>query len=261
MRCAHLRSKEFSLAKKKTSVIDGFASVQAVKRSGRTSKEARTRPSASRLPDNAGAGKRKSSPKNEARIGQTAMPARHELVCYSCDYAFTVQGRIHFYICPKCKHELDTTDHVINDKWSLDIKTMGSIEIKPGAVLEPVTLVAQNIIVAGDAKKATLQITRHLELCEGAAVDLGKITMRDLVIRPGATFVTKRKMNCRQIDIGGTLKAKLRAEDRIIIRKGARFTGELYTPRLIVEDGARISAATYLGSAMVDVQQEPRSAA
>lgn len=189
------------------------------------------------------------------------MPDRHELVCYSCDYAFTVQGRIHYYICPKCKHELDTTDYVVNDKWSQDIKTMGSIEIKLGAVLEPATLVAQNIIVAGDAKKAMLKITRHLELCEGAAVDLGRVTMRDLLIRPGATFVTRRKINCRQIDIEGTLKAKLRAEDKIIIRKGARFTGELYTPRLIVEEGAQISAVMHLGSAMVDMKQEPRNAA
>lgn len=249
------------MAKKKPSVIDGFSSVQAVKRSGRVSNEARTRPSATRLPDGAGERKRKSSPRNEARIGQTAVPDKHELVCFSCDYAFTVQGRIHYYICPKCKHELDTTDHVINGKWALDVKTMGSIDVKPGAIVEAVTLVAQNIIVAGDVKKAKLQITRHLELCKGAAIDLGRITMCDLVIRTGATFVTRRKLNCRKIDIGGTLKAKLRAEEQIVIRKGARFTGELYTPRLVVEDGARVSAATYLGSAVTGAQQEPRNAA
>ncbi|MDA0990807.1 MAG: polymer-forming cytoskeletal protein [Verrucomicrobia bacterium] len=227
-------------------IIDGFSSVQAVKRSGK-GHAPKTRPSATRLPDQQPKAKARSTT-GEARIGQTAVPVTHELVCYKCDYAFRVRGRIHYTFCPKCKQELDMSDHTIAGVWDLDVKTMGNIIVEKGVTLRGVTLIAQNISVAGDVREATIQVTRRLELLPSGKLDLKSVQMRDFSIGPKAVFSTRRKIECRQLDIAGTLSAIVRAEALVTIRATGSFKGELYSPTLNVEDGAQISAALYLGA-------------
>ena len=231
--------------KKVPQIIDGFSSVQAVKRSGKGAAP-RTRASSTRLPAQPEPRASKST-EGEARIGHTAVPVTHELVCYQCDYAFKIRGHIHYTFCPKCKKQLDMGDHTVDGRLSIDVKTMGNIEVKPDAVLDNVTLVAQNIVLAGDARLATLQATRRLELRPGAKVDLKTVSARDFLVGPDMTFSTRRKLRCRQLEVGGTLRANVQAEEVAVLRATAAFSGELYCARLEVEDGARISAALYLG--------------
>ncbi len=242
-------------AKKKTQVIDGFQSVQAVKHSGRGSKEARTRQSKSRLPEQKEL--EPGSKQKATRIGQTAVPEKHELVCYMCDYQFVTHGRIHNPFCPKCKSELDMGNHVITGDWKLDVKTMGTIEVKPDAVVTGASLVAQNMVLAGNIREAKLvQVTRSLELHPGAQLQPKTLVARHLTFHPKSKFSIRRKLDCHTVDIGGDLKANLHAESCVIIRANATFKGEIYTPRLTVEDGATISASMFLGAAVAPPASE-----
>jgi cytoskeletal protein CcmA (bactofilin family) len=248
-------------AKKNAQVINGFQSVQAVRRAGRASTRARTRESRSRLPDQEQTPIQPGTGNKATRIGHTAVPEKHELVCYACDYQFTTHGRIHNPFCPKCKSELDMSDHVVTGIWKLDVKTMGTIDIKADAVVTGATLIAQNMIVAGNIEDAVVQVTRSLELHPGAKLQPKTLTARNLTFHADSKFSIRRKLICHTVDIGGILRATLRAEESVTIRAGATFKGEIYTPRLIVEDGATISASMFLGQAVIPAREQKKDAA
>lgn len=249
---------------KEPQLIDGFHSVQAIKRSGKAAEQApKLRHSATRLPQ-AEAAPAPPPPTNAAatRIGHTAIPEKHALVCYECRFAFVVSGKVHYTFCPKCKRNLDMSDHVVEGECRADIRTMGAIDIRPGTVVGAVTLIAQTLVIGSDVTRATLQATRRVELAAGGRVlKLADIPMKELVIRPGAQYAFPEGISIPVLDIAGTLVANVRAEDRIIIRATGDFRGELVSPRLQVEDGATIHAAMFLGAAATAVPQEAKHAA
>lgn len=248
-------------AKHKAQVINGFQSVQAVKRAGRASTKARTRETQTRLPDQQ-EDPEPGSKQKATRIGQTAVPEKHELVCYACDYQFITHGRIHNSFCPKCKRELDMGNHVVIGDWTLDVKTMGTIDVKADAVVAGATLIAQNMILAGNIEDArVVQVTRSLELYPGAKLQPKTLMTRRLTFHAESKFSFRRKIACQTVDIGGTLRANLHAEESVTIRAGATFKGEIYTPRLIVEDGATISASMFLGQAVTPSSEVKKDAA
>ena len=47
-------------------------------------------------------------------------------------------------------------------------------------------------------------------------------------------------VNARDIEIWGCLEGKLEAVNRVHIRKGARFVGEIHAARLVIEEGGYI---------------------
>ncbi len=239
------------MAAKEPTLIDGFASVQAVRRAGKPN-EARLRHSATRLPETeAKPTAPAAAPISAAntRIGQTAVPQKHDLVCYECLYAFRVSGKIHYTFCPKCKRNLDMSDHVVSGAWDTEVRTMGAIEVVADAVVGAVRLRAQNIVVGGDARQATLEATRRLELAPGGLVDWRTCSMQDIWIRPDTMLVLKEPLTARQFVIAGTLRGSIRADECVTIRAGATVTGSLVSPRLVMEDGAFLKAAMALGAA------------
>lgn len=238
------------MANKEPKLIDGFASVQAVRRTGKAP-EARLRHSATRLPGAEDPPVAPAAPPvagGATRIGHTAIPQKHDMVCYECLYAFTVSGKVHYTFCPKCKRNLDMSDHVLSGDCGEELRTMGSIDIRADAVLrEGVRLLGQNIIVAGDASQAKLEATRRLELAPGGKINWATCAMKEVRIQPDALLVLRAPLVARVVDIGGTLRGTVRADDLTQIRATATFTGELNTPRLQIEDGAFIRADMVLG--------------
>lgn len=237
------------MASKEPRLIDGFASVQALRRTGKAP-EARLRHSATSLPGAA----EPVTPAGPApaaggatRIGHTAIPQKHDMVCYECLYAFTVSGKVHYAFCPKCKRNLDMSDHVVSGEWNEDLRTMGSILVKADAVVRAVHLLGQNIVVEGDASQARLEATRRLELAPGGRIDWDTCAMKEVRIQPDALLVLRAPLVARVIDIGGTVRGTVRGDDLVVIRASATFTGDLCSPRLQVEDGAFIRADMVLG--------------
>ena len=237
------------MSKKEPTLIDGYSSVQAIKRSGKAPQaQPKLKHSATQLP-HAVAPPEPATPAAPVapKAQHTAVPMKHDLVCYECDFAFTQSGKMHYAFCPKCKRKLDIENHTISGAWTTDLRTMGTIEIMPDAILSPVTLVAQTIIVAAEASRVTLRATRRLELAAGGNINLHTATMKELHIRHGALYAFPDGVTCRIIDIAGALHANIRAEERVLIRATGYFRGELYSPRLQVQDGATIRATMFLG--------------
>ena len=238
------------MAADKPTVIDGFTSVQAVRRTGKGSSVARTRPSRTKLPATQTDKRKKKPPVTRAtRIGHTVMPAKYEIVCYECEYAFTVQGRIqNSTFCPKCRKRLRYSDHVVDSVWTEDLKTIGTIEVKPEGVIRNADLVAREIILAGRIENSRVRVTCRLEICSGAKIDLRTVELRNLLIRAGAQFSIRRKLVCNNLEVAGTLRSRAFVEEQAVIKRGGHLLGEIHSPSLIVEEGGGLSADVSIGS-------------
>jgi len=237
------------VASKSPTVIDGLSSVRAVRRKG-GSQGPKTRSTPTHLPAQGREPPTAEDPlPSRARIGHTVIPEKHEIVCYECGYAFTLPGKIVDTYCPKCRKILKVADYTIEGEWTKNLKTIGTIEIKPGAVVRDASLVALRIVLAGDIEQATVQWCHVLEMQAGAKFNLGSMLVHDVHIAEGATIRLRRKLTCRNIEVRGTLRAPVHPSGSLKIMPGGMFGGEFHGSRLIVEDGGAMKAKVFLGTA------------
>lgn len=233
----------------KAAVIDGFSSIQAIRRSGQESPEARTRPSSSRLPAHDADGATQSSEQRaKARIGHTALPTRHEIVCYECGYEHTITGRIHNPFCPKCHEELETGDVVVDTETDRCIKTVGTVEVKQGAALRHANVIASRLVLAGEIESSVVNIGGRLDIRKGARLDLQEIKYRDLFVAGDAKFSYRKKITCRDLTVEGELRAKVHTTGVARIRAGGLLRGEIHGEHLIVDDGGGLKAKVFVGA-------------
>ncbi|MBM4148864.1 MAG: polymer-forming cytoskeletal protein [Lentisphaerae bacterium] len=222
-------------------VIDGFASVQAVRHSRGRGPE----PDRTPQPDRQAAPPRQ-EPQDGPRIGHTIVPLKRDLVCYGCNYAFVLTGRFDRTFCPKCRMELDLTDHVIEREFTGTLKTLGRIEIRHGAVLREADIVAGDAVVLGDAAAASIRACRAIELCLGGRFDQDRIFAPSIVVASGNRLSPQKPFSCGDLDIEGTLNAQVYSSGTVRIRRGGALNGELHARHLVLEEGGGLRARTFL---------------
>ncbi len=235
---------------KSPTVIGGLASVRAVRRADSSghAQKFKTRPSQTTLPkEDKAAIEQKKRNSIAARARKTAMPAKHEMLCYECAYPFVIHGVIRNVICPKCHLTLCADDIIINAEWENDIKTVSNVTIKKDGILKPCDIVARDITIAGNAKLASMQIGRLLTIEKNGQLDFKKISFKDLSIKSNAKISVKNKLTCNNIEIEGTIKSDITAKGIVIIKPGGLLQGNLKTSHLIVEDGGGLKANLKIG--------------
>ncbi len=231
----------------RTIMIDGFTSVQAVRRSAPRRGKPRKDPVGAPAPAAKESASR--SVKPEARVGRTTLPPRNSIHCYSCGYGFVQTGRMgDKVLCPKCREFLATSDCILDGVCSEPVQTIGTVTIAAGAVLEAqARIVARRLCVAGDTGKATFEC-QAIEIDAGGQADLDRVAFRDMRILENASCTFKRIIACRKLEVQGRLSASVRAEECVVVHAGGCLTGEIVTPHLIVEDGASLCASLRIGA-------------
>ncbi len=223
-------------APEKHGMIDGFQSVQAVRRAAE-----RGRPDPPATPPPEAAPSEPAPPDSAAgrqRVAHTTMPTKHTIVCYACTYTFTLTGRLEKVYCPKCRELLECGDIDVHGPWSKDIKTVGQVTIHPDADIAGGTIVATDIVVGGDARKADLRPTRRIELAMAAVTDPAQLMGHDLRIRSDARLAFDGPLRCRDIEIAGELSATLEPSGSVTVAAGAFCRGHIKAAHLVVEEGA-----------------------
>ena len=229
---------------KKPLIIDGLASVRAVRRTrdDDAPKEARTRPSRTRLPEDHPRPSDRTRGLSSARIGHTAIPVRRELLCYECGYGFVAHGKIHQPICPKCHRNLCMDDMTIAREWQGTVRTLGNVHIRKDGTITGGHITARDILIEGDASAGTLVAGHELQLGPGATFDISTITFSNLVVKPGARISLKRKLVAENVDVEGEVRLNLEATGLVKVHAGGFLKGTVKARHLIVEDGGGLKA-------------------
>ena len=232
---------------KRASVIDGLSSVRAASRSGKNTKTPRLRASRTTLPilDQDGNKKEKEQPQSagKARIGHTAVPPRHEITCYECTYFFVVTGRLDRVICPKCHKSLCTRDYVIDKAQVLNVKTVGAVKIEVnGEVTKGSHISAREIVIAGKAENGKIDCAGTIKLSGNCRLDVQNISFRDISVLEDCRVSLTRKLNCRNMEVSGQIRARITATGIVTVRRGGFLLGEVTTQGLEVEDGGGLNA-------------------
>jgi cytoskeletal protein CcmA (bactofilin family) len=227
-------------------MIDGYSSVQALRRlDGKVSPRAKPPADSASEADHTVPPASSATPK-PASFGHTALPTRHDLICYSCGYQFVVTGRLDKVLCPKCKTQLETGDKHIDGAWSGTLKTVGRVYINSGATVTSSSIVAMDIRVAGICRNTRLEPTRHLELDTGAQVELDKLSKQRIIIIEDAKLTFDEPLRCCSLDIHGELQADAHPSERAVLHPTGMFRGTLHAPRLVVYEGAGLKAHLHI---------------
>lgn len=228
---------------KRNNLIDGYTSVQAVRRATTRSPATTTaRPTSAPIP---------SAPPSATgapvrRIAHTTVPSKRHILCYECGYSHTVTGKLHNSICPKCRKTLSTENRIVEGEWSGDIKTIGNIEIRPGAVVGEALFVAARISIAADVRQAELRATQSVELLTGARFDKARVETDHIRVPAGADVTASTPFECRHLDVEGALTARITATGVVTIHPGGVLDGSLTSNHLIVHEGGGLRASVRL---------------
>jgi cytoskeletal protein CcmA (bactofilin family) len=180
--------------------------------------------------------------KTGARVARTTVPVKHHIECYECGYKFQVHGRATTTHCPKCRVLLDFKDHLIDSEWVETIKTAGTIRLTATGVLKSGDLIGAEVIIEGIIEGGRARALRTIELGAGAIFSEKAVSAPDLRIAPGAEFKFKQDTKYRNVEIFGTLHAKLESTGIITVRPGGLLSGEVQAQHLVVEDGGGLKA-------------------
>jgi cytoskeletal protein CcmA (bactofilin family) len=182
-----------------------------------------------------------------ARVARTTVPVKHTIECYECGYKFQVHGRATTTHCPKCRVLLDFKDYLIDSEWMETVKTAGTIRLTATGVLKSGDLIGAEVIIEGIIEGGRARALRIVELGAGAIFSEKAVSAPDLRIAPGAEFKFKQDARYRNVEIFGTLHAKLESTGIVIVKPGGLLSGEVQAQHLVVEEGGGLKAMLRIG--------------
>jgi cytoskeletal protein CcmA (bactofilin family) len=252
--------------RKKSDIVDGFTTMKAAQRATARKSPAKKKP-AKKSTDNCPASgkpaptaRKKSTAKKKVaaaksesvvaaapitpkrRIGHTAEPSRHDIVCYECGYGFLLTGKLQTTYCPKCRTELNAQDYKIDASWSKTIKTIGTVEILKSGVVKGGTIAATKVLLSGRIDAGTVTVSDSMEIHGRGSFEREAIDVLDIVIAADAVMVSTRKLTFRNVDVFGSLKARIDVTGTMRIRAGGFLRGDVRGQHLLVDDGAGLDA-------------------
>lgn len=224
---------------KKSGEVDGFDLVRAVRHVKDQGKDPSVRAPGPEKPAPAST----SPPGGRvAKVRQTAIPTKTEIVCYECGYTFPIAGKVQTLYCPKCRTILEKGDVSITGDHSEPVKTTGRVVVEPEGRVRDTEIIAREIVVRGGVERAMLRGYQKVILDAGAKVPWGCLQTPLLVVAAGADHTYAEPVEAERVEIAGTFTATLRAS-RVAVKAGGHLRGRVVTPHLSVEDGGGLTAS------------------
>jgi len=118
-------------------------------------------------------------------------------------------------------------------------KSKKTVNTKNGTQAPSLNIISEGTKVKGNINSQNdLRISGHIE---GEAVSKGKMIL-------SATGKIVGNVKAADADIAGKMEGELRVSNKLILRKDAIVDGDIYTKKLLVEEGAQINGACRMGS-------------
>lgn len=178
-----------------------------------------------------------------AAAGATAQPSRQHIQCLECGYQYNLTGRMAKTNCPKCRATLDLAGYTITDECREELKTLGAIRVKAGALVAGAHLVAREVIVAGRITGSAVEAFDFLVVQAGADFVRHEVRSFDLRIEAGAELSLIAPAVYRNVEVLGRLRARLYCTGVLTIRAGGFLAGDVYGEHLQVDDGGGLVGA------------------
>ena len=89
----------------------------------------------------------------------------------------------------------------------------------------------------------------------------GTIDMIEHRLTIGADGNVRANVKALDIELFGSMQGSIDAADKVYIRKGAKFVGNIHCGGIVIDDGAYIKAGIELSRKPVDEQHSPANAA
>ena len=101
-----------------------------------------------------------------------------------------------------------------------------------------------------------MKALKKLEITATAVLDEGAATGHDLKIGQGAEHIFRRIIRQRDVEVLGSLKAKIRATGLVSVRAGALLQGEVHGSHLCVDEGGGLKAKVFIEESE-EIAEEP----
>jgi cytoskeletal protein CcmA (bactofilin family) len=85
----------------------------------------------------------------------------------------------------------------------------------------------------------------------------GTIQMMEHRLTIAADGDVRANVSAREIEVLGALEGKAEAVDKVYIRKGAKFVGDVHAAGIVIEDGGYIKGNIDLSNQLTESQIEP----
>jgi cytoskeletal protein CcmA (bactofilin family)/predicted RNA-binding Zn-ribbon protein involved in translation (DUF1610 family) len=239
----------------KTSFVDGLVTLRATQLHQRERRYSNKVPVDEELEAKRAQARQTGVRKTGMHIGRTVMPTQNEIVCYACNFQFVMRGRADVTQCPKCGARLSLKDEKITGGFSEELVTAGKVTLTKSAILDGGTIIANDIVLEGTAKRGTLKAFRTLELAAGAVLPEELLEARHLTIGEGAAVQFQRPLRFEHVEIRGALTAHIDA-DTVALRATGHFSGNLKTVHFTVEEGAGLTAKVAVQPPVPDPEPE-----
>ena len=89
----------------------------------------------------------------------------------------------------------------------------------------------------------------------------GTIDMIEHRLTIGTDGNVRANVKARDIELFGSMQGSIEAVDKVYIRKGAKFVGDIHCGGIVIEDGAYIKAGIELSREPADEQHSPANGA
>jgi cytoskeletal protein CcmA (bactofilin family) len=122
----------------------------------------------------------------------------------------------------------------------------------------PSSVVAKPSVVKAVLGKGVLfkgQIQSRYDLLIEGEVE-GTIEMMEHRLTIAAEGNVRASVRAREIEIFGSLAGKAEASDKVYIRKGAKFVGDIHSAGIVIEDGGYIKGNIDLSKQLSESQME-----
>jgi cytoskeletal protein CcmA (bactofilin family) len=84
----------------------------------------------------------------------------------------------------------------------------------------------------------------------------GTIEMIDHQLTIASTGNVRASVMAREVEVFGSIQGKVEALDKVCIRKGASFVGDIHSARIVIEDGGYVKAGVDLSRQPVHSEHE-----
>lgn len=234
------------MADKRTKVMDGFAVVRGLAQAKQDG--SLPAPGARRAAEDLSSHPPPAAlPADSPHIVKTIQPTKRTIRCFACGYEFQLAGTTRTIYCSKCREKIDLGDYVVEGPWSEEIKTGGSVIVRPTGRLENVRIRAGNVILEGALDEhSTIECNQWLELGGQANPHPRQLTMRNLRIAAGKELKFKYKLQVHHLELLGTLEADVESTGLVSIRPGGHLKGTVRGAHLQVEEGGGLSARVFI---------------